>query len=360
VTPRRARRTVASGWACLLVAAAVGAGCGKQGAPVAPERRLPAAASTLTVTVEGRAVILTWANPDRRVDGSALRDLESIRVFRRAEEPAAPVKPAMLSRGRVVGYEQIAAIRPDSPDASGDARFTDRANLAYGQRYVYVVTAVDSRGRSSAPSPRAAVVFLAAPQSPRDLTAEPGDRQVRLRWSAPESFLDGQPAVEPLRYVVLRAVGDAPLAPITAEPIAAATYTDTGVTNDVDYRYAVAAVRVDNAGQARGEASSPVAASPARATAPDAPTGLVAIPTPRSVRLAWNEVRDPEVAAYAVYRAEGPGAFARIATTPAGSTVFADVDVQPGRAYRYTVTAIDRARRPNESARSNEVTVTVE
>jgi fibronectin type 3 domain-containing protein len=114
------------------------------------------------------------------------------------------------------------------------------------------------------------------------------------------------------------------------------------------------------AGQARGEASSPVAASPARATAPDAPTGLVAIPTPRSVRLAWNEVRDPEVAAYAVYRAEGPGAFARIATTPAGSTVFADVEVQPGRAYRYTVTAIDRARRPNESARSNEVTVTVE
>ena len=109
---------------------------------------------------------------------------------------------------------------------------------------MYVVTAVDARGRWSAPSPRAAVVFLAAPRSPRDLMAEPGDREVRLRWSAPEAFLDGQPVVTPLRYVVLRAAGDAPLTAITAEPIAEPAYSDTGVVNDVDYRYAVAAVRV--------------------------------------------------------------------------------------------------------------------
>ena len=82
---------------------------------MAPERRLPAAASALTATVEGPAVTLTWANPDRRVDGTALRDLETIRVFRRVEEPGTAVKPAMLSRGRVAGYEQIASIRGDAP-----------------------------------------------------------------------------------------------------------------------------------------------------------------------------------------------------------------------------------------------------
>ena len=365
--PAPGRALAAGGLACLLVMVAAGAvavagaaGCGRRGVPVAPERRLPAAASALTATVEGPAVILTWANPDRRVDGSALRDLEAIRVFRRAEEPGTAVKPAMLSRGRVAGYEQIASIRGDASAAAVGTRFTDQADLSYGQRYVYVVTAVDGRGRSSAPSPRATVMFLAAPRPPRDLMAEPGDRQVRLRWSAPETFLDGQPAGESLRYAVLRAAGDAPLAAITGEPISEAAYTDTGVANDVDYRYAVVAVRVEAAGQARGEPSTPVAASPARATAPGAPTGLVAIPAPRSVRLAWDEVRDPEVAAYAVYRAEGPGAFARIGTTPAGNTVFVDGDVQAGRAYRYAVTAVDRARRPNESPRSSEVTVTAE
>jgi fibronectin type 3 domain-containing protein len=364
VTGRGPGRALGAGLGCVLLVLAAAIGCGKRGAPVAPERRLPATASGLTAAVESRAVTLTWTNPERRADGSPLRDLETIRVFRRAEQPEAPLKPAMLTRGRVAGYEQIAAIRPRAPAPAvverGTVRFTDRTDLNYGQRYVYVVTAVDSQGRSSAPSARAAVVFLAAPEPPRNVRAEPGDRQVRLEWRAPETYIDGQPVVAPLHYVVLRGVGEAPLAPITAEPIDATTYTDTGVANDVDYRYAVVAIRVEPAGQARGEPAPPVAASPARATAPGAPTGLVAIPALRSVRLAWNEVADPEVALYAVYRAEGPGAFARIGTTPAGSTVFVDGDVQPGRRYRYAVTAIDRARRPNESPRSDEVAVTLD
>jgi fibronectin type 3 domain-containing protein len=33
--------------------------------------------------------------------------------------------------------------------------------------------------------------------------------------------------------------------------------------------------------------------------------------------------------------------------------------VAAGETYRYAVTALDRARTPNESARSNEVTVSV-
>jgi len=49
----------------------------------------------------------------------------------------------------------------------------------------------------------------------------------------------------------------------------------------------------------------------------------------------------------------------RIGTTAAVTTVFTDRDVTQGTRYRYAVTALDRARTPNESARSNEVTVQV-
>jgi fibronectin type 3 domain-containing protein len=363
VTWRRARRAGAGLGSVLLILAA-GVGCGKKGLPVAPERRLPAAATALAAAVEGPGIDLHWVNPDRRVDGSPLRDLAVINVFRRAEEPGADVKPAMLARGRVVGYDRIATIRLDAPaPATVDrtaVRIADRQDLVYGRRYVYVVTAVDATGRSSAPSPRAIVVFLAAPGPPRDLAAVAGDRQVQLSWRPPEALIDGQPAADPMRYVVLRAAGDAPLATVTAAPIATTSFTDPGVANDVDYRYAVAAVRVDPAGQARGAASPPVSASPARTTPPAAPTGLVAIPAAGSVRLAWNEVKDPEVATYAIYRAEQTGAFTRIGTTPAGSSVFIDRPLAAGRTFRYAVTAIDRARRPNESPQSNEVTVTAE
>ena len=60
-----------------------------------------------------------------------------------------------------------------------------------------------------------------------------------------------------------------------------------------------------------------------------------------------------------VYRAEGTGAFVRIATVQPITALYTDRDVQSGRTYRYAVTALDRARKANESARSNEVSVPV-
>ena len=86
---------------------------------------------------------------------------------------------------------------------------------------------------------------------------------------------------------------------------------------------------------------------------------LIAIPAAGSVRLAWNASPEEDVALYAVYRAEGSSAFIRVATTQAITTIYTDRDVQPGRTYRYAVTALDRARKANESARSNEASVTV-
>ena len=137
------------------------------------------------------------------------------------------------------------------------------------------------------------------------------------------------------------------------------SFTDEGVDNDTDYRYAVRAVRVDPAVSATGEASAPVVVAAADTTPPAAPANLLAVPSPGAVRLAWNPSGSPDVALYAIYRAGEAGDFMRIATTMAVATVYLDRDVRPGATYRYAVTALDRARRPNESARSNEISVRV-
>ncbi len=106
--------------------------------------------------------------------------------------------------------------------------------------------------------------------------------------------------------------------------------------------------------------SSPaIAATPVDTTRPSPPAQLIAIPAAGSVRLAWNASPEADVALYAVYRAEGSAALSRVATTQAIATTYTDRDVQPGRTYRYSVTALDRARQANESARSSEVSVTV-
>jgi len=361
IRPSR-RAVVAVGLA--VTALALG-GCGKRGPIVAPERRLPMPPDSMRAAVEERVIVVSWGNPRVRVDGTRLRDLALVRLFRREEVPGAAPKPAMLSGDRVVGYDEIARIALDAaPPAGvqvqgGMVSFADSAGLSFGRRYVYVTTAEDAIGRSSAPSERLVVTFLAGPAAPLGLAAQAGDKEVRLKWDAPGSFLDGASATGELRYVVLRAAGDGGLAPVMPAPVAGTTFTDTGLENDTTYRYAVQAVRVDPEGRARGPASAAVGATPVDTTPPSPPARLIAIRASGSVRLAWNASPEEDVTLYAVYRAEGSGAFLPIATTQAITTLYTDRDVQPGRTYRYAVTALDRAQKANESARSNEVSVTV-
>lgn len=354
------RRLLVLGLAVVALAA-----CGKKGPPVAPEVRVPAVPGSLHGAVEERSIVVSWTAPGTRLDGTRLRRVGAYRVYRREEADGGPVKSAMLSSGRVVGYDEVAIIRPDAPAPAtvqgSTVTWVDGRALSMGRRYVYVVTAEDDLGRTSGPSERLVVPFLAAPKAPRGLTASPGDRRVTLAWQAPDAMLDGSAPTGEIRYLVLRGGGAAgALAPITPQPVSGTTFTDTGVDNDVDYRYAVRAVRVEPAVTAAGETTAPVAVAPADTTPPGAPTGLVAVPSSGAVRLAWNPSPEADVAAYAVYRAADSGELMRVATALTPATVYTDRDVRPGVTYRYAVTAIDRARKPNESARSGVVSVRVE
>ncbi|MBI4241501.1 MAG: hypothetical protein HY613_07265, partial [Candidatus Rokubacteria bacterium] len=203
---------------------------------MAPERRVPATVSGFTATVEGRAIMLSWTNPTTRADGTRMKDLTALRVYRREEPGDGEPKPAMLSWGRVVGYDEVAAIRlaEPAPAKVEGSRLTwgDRSNLSLGRRYVYVVTAIDASGRSSMPSERLTVTFLAAPAPPLALSATAGESEVRLEWTRPATLVDGSPLRGTLAYRVLRSTGpDAEPTPVARTPITATTFTDRGLQN---------------------------------------------------------------------------------------------------------------------------------
>jgi hypothetical protein len=357
-------RASARGALLLLLAASALVACGKSGPPIAPELRVPVGPTGLHGAVDEQSVVVGWTGPGTRLDGSRLRAIALYKLYRREEADGGEPKSAMLSSGRVVGYDEIATIRPDSPapaSVQGSlVTWVDRRALAVGRRYVYVVTAEDTLGRSSGPSERLVVPYLAAPKAPRALGAAPGDRRISLTWQPPAELTDGSPAPGDLRYLVLRGAAlEGALAPITPRPVEGTSFTDEGVDNDTEYRYAVRAVRVEPAVSATGEASASVVVAAADTTPPAAPANLLAVPTAGAVRLAWNPSGSPDVAVYAIYRAGETGDFVRIATTMAVATVYVDRDVRPGTTYRYAVTALDRARRPNESPRSNEISVRI-
>jgi uncharacterized protein len=336
--------------------------CGRKGLPVPPEVRVPLAPNAVTATVVPNAIVVEWTNPGRRVDGSRLRDLAVVRIYRHDDSGAGDPKPAIRDREEIPGYARLALIdmsRPEPGVIQGErVRYVDRAGLLADRRYTYVVTASDSLGRTSAPSARLPVAFITAPLPPAAPTAEGGETEARLWWTPPTALIDGRPLAGRTTYDVLRSASpDVQPSPV-ATALAALEYTDGGLANEQTYYYAVRAIRADAGGVAQSDPSPVVAVTPRDMTPPAAPTGLVAIPSVATVRLAWNPSPEPDVAGYVIYRTDARGERARVGRTATPGTVFIDRDV-PAGTYRYTVTAIDGASRPNESPPTAVVSVTV-
>jgi len=347
----------------LLVGLALVA-CGRRGPLVAPERRLPAAVPDLSVAVEGPAAVLTWTLPTKRVDGSPLKDLARLEVFRREEPAEGPPRPAVLAGPEVAGFERIAAVRLEEPAPAlvegGRATVTDAVGVEFGRRYTYVVVSVDARGRRSPPSNRATVAFLAAPRPPEGLRATAGDRQVRLAWQPPATLEDGSPVPGPLVYQVFRSDSpDRPATrPLNPEPLASPSFTDLGVRNDVTYVYTVRALL--GPGGAASRPSEAARATPEDLTPPAAPRNLSAVAGPGAILLAWEAGTEPDLAGYHVYRSSVPGrGYERLTTAPRRETTYQDTAVTRGRTYYYVVTAVDGSRRANESVPSAEASATV-
>jgi len=348
--------------ACRGLAALALTACGKKSPPIAPERRAPQPVADLAGTVHEESIVLSWTPPNRRDDNTRIRDFALMRIFRVEDGGTGQPKSAMLADGKIAGYEELAAIRGAEPEPAvrrgQQLEFTDRKGLTYGRRYTYVLLAGDSQGRIGHPSRRVSVTYAAAPAEPDNLVVEPRESAVRLSWSAPARLLDGSAVTGALTYQVLRAPSaDAELGPVSA-PVSETTLIDSKLENDRAYYYAVRAVQVVAGTTIYGRSTSRLAATPRDVTPPSAPGHLVAIASEGIVRLSWSPSPEPDVAGYIVYRAPVGGGFERIGSINAPGTTYADRTAPRGTS-RYVVTAQDNAARPNESARSNEVRVTL-
>ncbi len=347
----------------LALAAVAPAACGRKGGPVAPERRVPAPAADLAAVIRESSVELSWTNPTRRADGTLLHDLTLARVYRLADDGRGEPKSALLSDGAIAGYTELATIRLAAPEPAvlegNRVVLADRRELALGRRYTYVVVTADATDRVSPPSRRVSVTYIAAPEAPTNVTARPGDGEARLAWQPPARLIGGSAVPGPLAYEVLRAPApDAPLAAVGRTASGELAFNDRELENDRAYFYAVRAIRPESGATAYGPASARVALTPRKVTPPAPPANLVAIPSEGTVRLAWRASPESDVSGYIVYRAPVSGTFVRVGSTQPPATTFVDRDVPRGT-WRYAVAAEDSAAIRNESARSNDVTVTV-
>jgi fibronectin type 3 domain-containing protein len=297
-------------------------------------------------------VVVSWTSPTRNDDGSPLTDLLEFRLFR-----------ATLALGETAApnsaFTFLAAVRAEKPENAGAHgalyAYRDDAGgqgLGAGRQYRYRVTAVNRRGELGLPSADVFVDLTPAAAAPVGLTAAAGDGTVELEWRAPgdAQFVKG--------YNIYRGTQPDEYGPqpINGRPVAETRFRDAGVENDTPYYYVVRSVSNDRPPWRESADSPAVRVVPQDFIPPAPPRGLVAIPGERVVALTWDAGAERDILGYLVYRREWPEVVpVRVTPSPIPGTTYADRSVRPGVTYVYTVTAVDRSPRRNESAPSPEV-----
>ncbi|MFD1715376.1 pectinesterase family protein [Amnibacterium flavum] len=169
---------------------------------------------------------------------------------------------------------------------------------------------------------------VTAPAAPAGITATAGDASATLTWTASaDADLAG--------YRVYRSVGTSVtpgVATLVATLGAVSSFTDTGLTNNTTYSYAVKSF--DQVGNASAAATASV--KPADTAPPATPTGLTATGGDSKVLLAWTANTEGDLAGYNVYR-DGNKLNSALLTTPA----YTESGLDNGTAYSYSVKAVD-------------------
>ena len=187
----------------------------------------------------------------------------------------------------------------------------------------------------------ARLTLRTVPDAPTNLTAEAGDQQVTLNWTAPAN--DGGEMITRYEY---EQDGSGTW---TSTGSTAPTYTVRNLTNGQPYTFKVRAV--NSMGESDASAESP-SVTPARE--PDAPTGLGATADDERVTLNWTAPASNGGAPITDYEYEqnGSGAWTSTGGTATDYTVR---NLTNGQPYTFKVRAVNRVGAGAASAASPSV-----
>src|SRR5437773_1930450 len=207
--------------------------------------------------------------------------------------------------------------------------------LANGQRYYYVVSAINAIGEGL-PSSEASARPATYPDAPQKLDAIAGNGLVTLQWSGP-GFDGGAPVTG---YKIYRGTTSGGTTLLVTVAGGNDSYADGGLTNGQAYYYRVSAVNRVGEGALSVEASATPSSGPA---VPASPQNLVATAGNRAVTLRWyapaSDGGSP-VENYTVYRGTSPSNLAVLISGSKSLSLF-DGGVTNGVTYYYAVAAVN-------------------
>lgn len=342
-------KTKAAGAILLTGALFLAGGCGYKTEPVPPDTIVPKAIEDLRYSVSEKGVTLNWTFPQETIVGTDLTDIRSFDVYRAVVPvsdfcPTCPIpfREAMEVSGGVV-----------DPEKSRQGTY-ETSLLRSGHKYFFKVNARTSWWAASADSNIVSFVWHIPARGAEGVTAKAADSSALISWQPVTQLMDGQGFDYPLFYQVLRSKDNVSYASI-GEATSTTQYTDRALKNGETYYYKIQSILMVGTDAVSGGLSDAINIAAVDQTPPSAPTGITAVQTSAGIKVFWEKSRDADVQGYRVYRRAGNEKMGKLIGEVSGVyTIFEDVNVSATGSYFYSVTAYDKAAKPNESNRSRE------
>jgi fibronectin type 3 domain-containing protein len=274
----------------------------------------PGAPGSLAAVPGAGQVVLTWSAPTW-TGGSPITDYK---VYRSSNGGAS--------------YSLVS-------DPVSTATTATVTGLSGGTEYTFRIRAVNAHGDGTYSATVVTTPTSSAPSAPTALTATPGGGQVALTWSAPAS--NGGSAITD--YLIYRSSNGGVSYVLVTDPVSAArSFTATGLTGGVAYRFRVRAVNAVGL----SNHSSVVTATPS-VTVPSAPLSLAGTPGPGSVGLTWSAPASnggSAITDYLIYRSSNGGVSYVLVSDPVSTArSFTVTGLVGGTGYRFRVRAVTAA-----------------
>jgi hypothetical protein len=297
-----------------VFAAVVLSACGYVGPPQPPTLDIPATIADFRAWEYGDNIQIAFTMPATTTEALPLENVRSVEL--RIRENGAQEKIVMLP------------VTTPGP-ATSDVPVRDWV----GKSITLGVRVTGPKGKASDWSNPAALTVippLPAPSTPKPQNVAGG---IELTWTGPGP-----------RYRIFRAEANGQPAPLADTD--RSQYVDESTSFGTRYRYMVQTIAADNQWSV---VSAEADITPVDMFAPAIPAGLSAVPTPQSIELAWTRNTETDFRGYNVSRSTDGGPFQKIAELIEAPT-YSDSKIEPGKKYRYTVSAVDLTG--NESAQS--------
>jgi hypothetical protein len=382
LTPhRRALSTIFPFLSFILLSGPLLGGCASPSEPYQRKPPVPQAVADLAAEQSGNSVVLTFTLPKETADRRPLVHTPGIEIFRDFQSSSASGEPHPPDVSHPTLLVTIPAAIVDRYADRGRVRYADPLHADDFARHpdsvaVYTVQTGVSEKKFSANSNRADVHVYPAPDVIDDLKAKVTHEAVVLTWTPPRKTLVGsappiggyriyreeaQPGTNTIASPIAGGPNlSSPLVRIGESDADSPTYSDQQFDFGKSYVYSVRSIARYSGEALESDDSNLLMVSPRNTFPPAVPEGLVVVlvpaqgEVPEHLELSWAISPETDISGYNVYRVEQAGTPGtrlnrELLLTPA----FRDMNVQPGRSYFYTVTAVDRSG--NESTPSADV-----